>query len=331
MGFSSFIGNPKIVERLQEKLRENRFPHGLIFAGPEGVGKHTFATMLAKALNCGNLGPRDFCDECSHCRKVNSGSHPDVMTITVEDEATQIKIAQIRRLTEVLQMQPLEGQNKVFIIDPANLLNPEASNGLLKGLEEPPDHSFFILIAVNVHELLLTIRSRCQIYHFAPLSLDDIRGRGVTDELAVRWSQGSIGKALSLDLAAIKEQRELVLEFIETAVNASDETLREMLNTSAELARTRHDFTTYLSVMALLLRDILFVLEGKTESIVNIDISQRLNRLAEKAPVDRWIRISEFLRFMESALKGYVNRQMLTDSMALITAEISNDIPGKSR
>src|SRR6185436_13173211 len=257
MPFQSFIGNTRAVERMLAKLRENRFPHGLIFAGPEGVGKHTFALLLAKALNCPNEGPGNFCDECTHCRRINAGTHPDVLTVTVEEDATLIKIVQIRQVLTTLEMQPLEGRNKVFIIDPANLLHEGASNALLTGLEEPPENSFFILICVNLHELLLTIRSRAQVYHFAPLSLEEIRARGITDELKVRWSQGSIGRAQSLDLAVIKEQREAVLDFFDAAINARDETLREMLSASADLSRSRQDFEGYLYVMAVLLGDVL--------------------------------------------------------------------------
>src|SRR5919197_1244242 len=197
MDFDLFIGNRKILDRLRRKLREGRFPHGVIFSGPEGVGKHTCALMVAKALNCLKVEAGAFCDECSSCRKINSGVHPDVMTISVEEEATQIKIAQIRRVLELLQLHPLEGRNKIFIIDPADSLNAEAANALLKGLEEPPENTFFILIAINVHELPLTVRSRCQIYQFAPLTLAEMRQHGITDELVLRWSRGSIGRARS--------------------------------------------------------------------------------------------------------------------------------------
>jgi len=339
MGLSSFIGNRRVVERLETKLRENRFPHGLIFSGVEGLGKHTMARMIAKALNCDIMGPADFCDECPHCRKINAGTHPDVVSVTVEEDATQIKIAQIRQVLSTLEMHPLEGRNKVFIIDPANLLNAESSNALLKGLEEPPEKSFFILITVNVHELLLTVRSRCQVYHFAPLSANDIRKHGIADELVVRWSQGSIGRAHTLDPAGIKDKREIVLGFIETAVNATDETLRSMLTASAGLSRTRQDFTSHLSVMAILLGDILYISEGAAEKVLNVDILKRLEDVASRAPSDRWIRVSEFLRVMENSLKSHVNRQMLTDVMALMTSEIgasrheenSDDNPRKSR
>jgi DNA polymerase-3 subunit delta' len=323
MGFDAFIGNPKTRERLRTKLREHRFPHGLIFEGPEGVGKHTLARMVAKALNCEAGKIDDFCDECSQCRKIKAGTHPDVFTVTLEDEATWIKIAQIRHVLSMLAMQPLEGRNKVFIIDPANHLNPESSNALLKGLEEPPDSSFFILTTVNLHELLITIRSRCQVYNFAPLTLNEIRARGVTDELAVRWSQGSIGRAQSLDAALIKEQREAVLGFIEAALNAKDETLREMLNASADLSRTRQDFSGYIAVMAVLLGDLLHISEGLPEKIVNVDVLSRLQSIASRAPTARWIRVSQFLLDLETGLKSHINRQMLTDAMALRAADLS--------
>jgi DNA polymerase-3 subunit delta' len=324
MSFESFIGNSTVVSRLRTKLRENRFPHAVIFAGPQGVGKHTLALMITKALNCQVNGPADFCDECPQCRKISSGVHPDVLTITVEEEATQIKIEQIRHLLSMLELQPLEGRNKVFIIEPANLLNPQSSNALLKGLEEPPQNSFFILIAVNLHELLLTIRSRSQIYNFAPLRLDDIRSRGINDELTVRWSQGSIGRAQSLDVQAMKEQREAVIGFIETAATVKDDTLREMLNNSADLSRSRQDLAEYIATMAIVLRDLLHLSAGAAD-IVNVDIRQRLETLALRATTEQWVRVADFLREMEIGLKGNLNKQLLTDSLALVTSNLPDE------
>src|SRR5205085_3061027 len=107
MRFEEFIGNRKIVERLRLKLREGRFPHGLIFTGPEGIGKRTCALMIAKALNCAQAEPGDFCDECGQCRKIDAGTHPDVLTVGLEDEASEIKIAQVRDLLKTLELRPL--------------------------------------------------------------------------------------------------------------------------------------------------------------------------------------------------------------------------------
>jgi len=317
MGFDAFIGNEKTVSTLRRKMREGRFPHALIFSSPEGIGKHTCALMVAKALNCLRAQPGDFCDECSSCRKINSGSHADVRTISVDDDATQIKIAQIRDLLSMLNLQPLEGRNKVFILDPAEALNAEAANAILKGLEEPPENTFFILITVNVHELLLTVRSRCQIYNFLPLALAEIRQHGITDELLLRWSRGSIGRARSLDIVQLKSERQMVLNLLQTAIGAEEEDFQELLGISAELARAKQDFENRLSILAVLISDLLYVKEGVSEKLVNIDLEARLGKLSERATVDQLIRMAEFLRFMESSIKSNVNRQMLTDVLVL--------------
>lgn len=332
MNFESFIGNRKIIDRLRAKLREGRFPHGLIFSGPQGVGKHTCALMIAKSLNCTNATtPDTFCDECMSCRKIEAGTHSDVMTISVEEDASQIKIAQIRHLLSMLELQPLEGRNKIFIIDPADAMNAEAANALLKGLEEPPEKSFFILTTVNVHELLLTVRSRSQVYNFTPLALDDIRRHSISDELVVRWSEGSIGQARSLDIARLKSERELMLDFLETTVTATEEQFQDLLGASSDLGRAKQGFEERMKILAVLLADVLYLKEGVADKVVNIDIRDRLVKLANRASVDRIVQMSDFLGFIESSLKSHVNRQMLTDMLALTGNEILNDFLRESR
>ncbi len=308
MGFDAFLGNPTAISRLRRKLREGRFPHALIFSGPESIGKHTCALMVAKALNCLKDGPDDFCDQCSSCRKINSGMHPDVRSISVENEATQIKIAQIRDVLHMLELQPFEGRNKVFIIDPADWLNAEAANALLKGLEEPPENTFFILIAV------------------APLTLAEMRQHGITDELVLRWSRGSIGRARSLDIAQLKRERQMVLNLLEDSVGAKEDTFQTLLGISAELGRAKQDFEDRMAILATLIADTVYVKEGVPGKLVNIDLSDRLTKLAERTTVHHLIRMAEFLRFVESSLKSNVNRQMLTDVLVLTGSNILNGL-----
>jgi DNA polymerase III subunit delta' len=332
MTFDSFIGNHKIIDRLRSKLREGRFPHGMIFSGPAGVGKHTAALMIAKALNCTNQpAPDTFCDQCNSCRKIETGTHPDVMTISVEEDASQIKIAQIRRVLSMLDLQPLEGRNKIFIIDPADMMNDEAANALLKGLEEPPENSFFILITVNVHELLLTVRSRSQVYNFTPLRPDELRRHGISDELVLRWSEGSIGHARSLDVERLKSERELMLEFLETTVMAKEEQFQDLLGISSDLGRAKQGFEERMKILAVLLADLLYLKEGLKEKVVNQDIEDRLMKVANLASMERILQMSDFLGFIESSLKSHVNRQMLTDVLALTGNEILNDFLLESR
>ena len=105
---ASFLGNTDIVERLDTKLREGRLPHALIFSGPEGIGKRTYALRIAKTLNC--IGDTEtFCDSCTQCEKVSAGTHPDIFFISVEADATRIKIEQVRKLLTMLALRPMEG------------------------------------------------------------------------------------------------------------------------------------------------------------------------------------------------------------------------------
>src|SRR5256712_7785036 len=141
----------------------------------------------------------------------------------------------------MLDLQPCEGKNNFSITSPADWLNAEPANALLKGLEEPPENTFFILIAINVHELPLTVRSRCQIYQFAPLTLAEMRQHGITDELVLRWSRGSIGRARSLDIAQLKRERQMVLNLLEDSVDAKEDTVQTLAGISAELGRANSD------------------------------------------------------------------------------------------
>jgi DNA polymerase-3 subunit delta' len=328
MTFEDFLGNRAVIDRLRTKLAEDRFPHALIFAGPDGVGKRTCALMIAKALNCPEApGAARFCNRCSQCRKIDAGTHPDVITIGLEEEASEIKIAQVRDLLHTLALRPLEGKAKVFIIDPANLMNESACNALLKGLEEPPEDSYFILLAGNVHELMLTVRSRAQSYRFTPLSLDELRQSGAP-ELLVRWSGGSIGALKTIDEKALKQRREGILEFLEMAAEAGETGFKDLLAAGADLARSKQDFEPQLGLMSVILGDLLYLREGMPERIVNVDLQERLTALSSKIPAERWIRIAEFLRVMESGARGYLNRQMLTDVLALTANETASGWAG---
>jgi DNA polymerase III subunit delta' len=293
--------------------------------------------MLAKALNCSASGPDDFCDACPQCRKIDAGVHADVQFIQPEDESSAIRIPQIRELLETLQLRPLEGKHKVYILDPADAMNDAAANALLKALEEPPDETSFILLTANPQALLVTVRSRCQTYSFGPLTLAELRSFS-TDELALRWARGSIGFLKSLDLTALKQRRDAALDFLEIAIQAREEQFGEMISASADLARSKADFGPYLNCIAVLLEDLLYIREEVPSRIVNIDLEPRLRKLAAAIPSEQFSRVADFLRTIEIYLERNVNRQILTDALALASnvvvqemAKIGNDNPAKSR
>jgi DNA polymerase-3 subunit delta' len=197
-------------------------------------------------------------------------------------------------------------------------MNPAAANALLKGLEEPPENSYFFLLSPNPQSLLITVRSRSQTYPFVPLTLADMRTFS-GDELALRWSRGSIGTLKTLDLDALRQRRETALDFLETATRASDDDFRSLLGVSAEVSRAKNEFESNMNTIAILVEDLLYLREGVGDKIVNVDLEKQLSRLAKEIDADQFARIAEFLRTIEIHSNNYGNRQMLTDVLALTT------------
>ena len=179
--FSELVGLETVKKTLQNQVKEDKVAHAYLFAGPRGTGKTTTARILAKAINCelstrrvGDSKPVGFsgepCGKCPACKQIEEGRYLDLIEI---DAASNRGIEDIRSLREKVRLAPSVGRYKVYIIDEAHMLTADASNALLKTLEEPPAHAIFILATTEPHRLLETIRSRCQRFTFerAPVAL----------------------------------------------------------------------------------------------------------------------------------------------------------------
>src|SRR3990172_7806680 len=176
MALKDIIGQEKAITILRRTLSRGRVSSAYLFTGESGIGKRLAALNFAKVLNC--LSPvddqqPDACDACDSCRKIDAGSHPDLVTVSPEKD--EIRVDEIRALEDTLSFKPFEGRKKVVIVDDADRMNQSAANAFLKTLEEPPDESLIILVASNPDRLPETIRSRCSRIRFAPLSLQACR------------------------------------------------------------------------------------------------------------------------------------------------------------
>ena len=232
--FREIVGQQHVTKTLANAITSNRVAHAYIFSGVRGVGKTTTARILAKALNCVKGPTAEPDGTCDSCREISAGSSLDVLEI---DAASNRGIDQIRELREMVRYAPASSRYKVVILDEAHQLTDEASNALLKTLEEPPERVVFILATTRAEDLVETIKSRAQLFQFRALSFKEIseeieriaREEKLTIEpgavaVLARAAEGSLRDGLSLLEQAISYSGDAI----------TDEQVRELLGVVAE-------------------------------------------------------------------------------------------------
>src|SRR5246127_5104502 len=250
--FTEIVGQQHVTQTLANAIKSNRVAHAYIFSGVRGVGKTTTARILAKALNCVKGPTAEPDNTCDSCREISAGTSLDVLDI---DAASNRGIDQIRELREMARYAPASSHYKVVILDEAHQLTDEASNALLKTLEEPPERVVFILATTRSEDLVDTIKSRAQLFNFRSLTFKEIAGEiervaksenlkidpGAVAVLA-RAAEGSLRDGLSLLEQAIAysgdeitdtQVRELLGVVAESVL---DELVEAIANQSAERA-----------------------------------------------------------------------------------------------
>ena len=165
--FEEVVGQQSVIRTLQNAIDRHRIPHALIFSGVRGVGKTTLARLVAKALNCQEGPTKIPCNKCEHCTEITAGNAIDIHEI---DGASNRGIQEIRELKENIRFFPTKSRYKIVIIDEVHMLTTEAFNALLKTLEEPPEHVFFMFATTELHKIPITILSRCQRYELQKVS-----------------------------------------------------------------------------------------------------------------------------------------------------------------
>lgn len=224
--FEDLVGQEVIARTLQNALRQQRWHHAYIFAGPRGVGKTTTARLLAKALNCVQGPTPEPCAQCPPCQEIARGNALDVLEI---DAASHTGVDNVREvILDTLALSPARDRYRIFIIDEFHQLSTSAFNALLKTLEEPPPHVLFLMATTELHKVPATILSRCQIFQFRLIPegkiaerlrhIADVEGISISDSALrkiARAAQGSLRDAQSL--------LEQVINFAEPGQVISDE------------------------------------------------------------------------------------------------------------
>ena len=172
--FSDVVGQEHVSSTLRQAVKQSRIGHSYLFSGPRGTGKTSTARVLAKAVNCLDPQDGDPCNQCAVCQSVNEGRYMDLIEL---DAASNRGIDEIRNIRDKVNLSPVEGGSKVYIIDEAHMLTEHASNAFLKTLEEPPPHAIFVLCTTEPQKIVPTIISRCQRFDFRRINSEAVTGR----------------------------------------------------------------------------------------------------------------------------------------------------------
>ena len=296
MGFRRVLGQEQAARAFQGILTKGRLAHAYLFLGPPGVGKAMFAREVAKAVLCRDPQP-DACDACESCRRFDAGRHADFHLTEPAEGKRSISVDDIRSLQASIAIKAIERGHKVFVVDDAHRMTPEAANAFLKTLEEPPPKSLLVLVAPTLEGMLDTIVSRCQRVRFRSIAPDVIvhvlaSEHGVPPDRAAalaNFAGGSIGRAVTLVGEDSDELRDWVFALPGqltplAALGLAEQVLGRTRQSGAPLEQTRERLREVFLLLLLYYRDLLMLhTDAPGAKVLNTD---RLAALHEHA--GRW-------------------------------------------
>jgi DNA polymerase-3 subunit delta' len=285
-------------------LQKGSIPHSLLFTGIDGIGKRKTAVALGMALNCLSPVGVSACGKCLSCHKIISGSHPDI--ITVKPDGVFIKIDQVRDVSRELRFAPLEGNKRIVIINDAQAMNLQASNAILKILEEPPRHTILILTATQA---------------FRPIPYDKVAEvlvglRGLEIETATTLAvltKGSLGKALSVDGEGWTVWRSSLLEQVSSF---STRSIQPVFAFAETLSGDKDRLADALDILMTWFRDALMY-KVSPERIINKDLMDKIQHASKGQSISELLGKIEVVNSAQAAISRNSNPRLALEVMMM--------------
>lgn len=327
LSFQEIIGHENIKEHFQRAIRDHKVSHAYILAGEEGMGKKSLADAFALTLMC-EEGRMEPCMKCHACRQVLSGSHPDLIYVT-HAKPGSIGVDDIReQINDTIVVRPYSSSYKIYIVDEAEKMTPQAQNALLKTIEEPPSYGVILLLTTSLEAFLPTILSRCVQLKLKPLRDSVVRNyltgnMGVPEseaDIYAAFARGNLGKAVRI--ASSEDFRNMYQEVLHLLKHIGDMDISELLDYIRKLKEDSVDIQECLDFMMMWYRDVLLY---KVTTDINLLIFKdeygKFKEISDRSSYDGLKRILEAIDKAKVRLNANVNMELAMELMLLVMKE----------
>tara|TARA_B110000503_G_C7156407_1_gene417545 strand:+ start:1728 stop:2996 length:1269 start_codon:yes stop_codon:yes gene_type:complete len=349
--FDSVVGQKSITNTLKNAIRTEHLAQAFLFCGSRGVGKTTCARILAKTINCFNRTENiEACNECDSCTSFNEGASLNIHEL---DAASNNSVDDIRNLIDQVRFAPQIGSHKVYIVDEVHMLSTAAFNAFLKTLEEPPAHAIFILATTEKHKIIPTILSRCQIFDFSRIEVEDIamhlafiaEKEGIKAEeealhVVAQKADGALRDALSIfDQLISFSGNNLTYEATIQNLNildydyyfkATDSLLKgeipAILVLLNEIMHNGFDGHLFINGLASHFRNLLVCLDPQTINLLEVgkSVKPKYGEQSKKCSLSFLIRALEICRSCDTEYRASKNKRLLVELSLMQIASIMN-------
>lgn len=326
-GFKDIIGQEQIKEHLQNALETGKVSHAYIINGEKSSGKEFIAKIFAMALQC-EQGGTEPCNECRSCKQTLSKNQPDIIYVSHEKPNT-ISVDDIRaQINNDVAIKPYSSKYKVYIINEAEKMTPQAQNAILKTLEEPPAYAVILLLVSNVNTLLPTILSRCVVLNMKPVRdalvkkylMEELQIPDYKAEVCVAFARGNVGKAKLL--ASSEEFENVKAEALSLLKYIKDMEIQEIVAAIKKINEYKLEINDYMDIMSIWYRDVLlFKATNDVNHMVFKEEIQTIRKVAARSSYEGIERVIKALDTAKKRLDANVNFDLVMELLLLEVQE----------